>query len=331
MKGKPPLIQQTARFSLLALLAGALFATAVLPTPARAQTYTVLHTFEGTDGGNSSAKLVRDSAGNLYGTTSAGGDPTCNCGTVFKLDKRGHLTTLYTFKGAADGFAPIAPLVRDASGNLYGTTNSGGNLNQCIDIVSGCGVVFKIDKMGHETVLHTFTDGADGARPNGLIRDTAGNLYGTAQAGGDQSCTDFSPVGCGTVFKLNKNGRFSVLYTFVHGTQDGRAPWAGVVRDGAGNLYGTTTAGGTSDFGIVFKLNSRGKEIVLHNFTGYPNDGNDPRADLTLDAAGNLYGTTFFGGSGGGGEGTVFKVDKHGRETVLYNYVGVSKRRLPHC
>jgi uncharacterized repeat protein (TIGR03803 family) len=333
-EGRAPRIQQTAIFSALVLMASVLFATAVVHQSAQAQTYTVLHTFHGPDGAHSAAKLARDSAGNLYGTTVGGGDiNSCGgigCGTVFKVDSRGTLTTLYIFKGGTDGAAPIAPLVRDAAGNLYGTAYFGGDLSKCIDLTLGCGVLFKIDTRGHETVLHTFTGSStDGAAPNGLIRDAAGNLYGTSIAGGDPSCNVF-PAGCGTVFKLDKNGHFRVLHAFSLSVQDGQRPWVGLVRDGAGNLYGTTTEGGASNKGTVFKVDKRGKEVVLHSFTGFPNDGEDPRADLIRDNDGNLYGTTFLGG-GDGFSGTVFKVDKHGIETVLHKYKGVKKGRLPYA
>ena len=313
----------------------ALFATVLVPQSAQGQTYTVLHTFHGPDGANSGAKLVRDSSGNLYGTTVAGGDVNgcggIGCGTVFKVDNRGKLTPLYIFKGGADGAAPIGPVVRDATGNLYGTAYFGGDLSKCVDLTLGCGVVFKIDARGHETVLHKFSgNSTDGAAPSGgLIQDAAGNFYGTTIAGGDPSCNVF-PAGCGTVFELDKHGHFRVLHAFAPGVQDGQRPWVGLVRDSAGNLYGTTTEGGVSDRGTVFKVDKRGKEIVLHSFTGFPNDGEDPRADLIRDSGGNLYGTTFLGGSDGVA-GTVFKVDKHGNETVLYNFKGVKKGRLPYA
>ena len=147
-----------------------------------------------------------DGEGNLYGVTEDGGSGGCGvgCGTVFKVDKLGKTTVLYGFTGGADGGTPSGSLIEDADGNLYGATFWGGNLSGCL--TNGCGVLFKLDRFGSETVLYTFSGKADGANPNGgLIRDARGNLYGTAAYGGDSSCY----LGCGTVFKLNTNGQFN--------------------------------------------------------------------------------------------------------------------------
>jgi len=170
--------------------------TAAIGTPsAHAQTFKVLHTFGGPgDGGIPYGGLVRDSAGNLYGTTQLGGS-TANCGNgcgvVFKVDKTGNETILYSFTGGADGWQPTAGLLRDAAGNLYGTTMLGG-----ANCGNGCGVVFKLDTAGALTVLHNFTGGAAGGAPLGdLVRDSAGNLYGTTSASG--GCGQ-----CGVVFKI---------------------------------------------------------------------------------------------------------------------------------
>src|SRR5260221_8834378 len=155
---------------------------AVLPS-AQGQTFTVLHSFKGgTDGESPVGGVVRDAAGNLYGTTEYGGGVTCffqdGCGTVFKLDTTGKETVLYSFTGGTDGAIPFAGLIRDASGNLYGTTEYGGDLT-CNSGV-GCGTVFKVDTTGKETVVCSFTGGADGSDPDAsVIRDAAGNLYGT--------------------------------------------------------------------------------------------------------------------------------------------------------
>ena len=269
---------------------------------------TTLHSFTGADGALPNAGLVRDGAGNLYGTTLYGG--ASGYGVVFKLAATGKETVLLSFDGA-DGAGSTADLVRDASGNLYGTTAYGGS-GGCN--YPGCGVVFRLGKTGGETVLHSFTGtGGDGANPYGrLVRGTAGNTYSTTELGGAYNH--------GTVFELDKTGKETVLYSFA-GKPDGEAPIAGLVRDAAGNLYGTTVYGGASGYGPVFKLGRAGKETVLYSFTG-SSDGAFPSAGLVVDAAGNLYGAAQGGGSSdcNGGCGVLFKVDKSGKETVLYEF-----------
>jgi uncharacterized repeat protein (TIGR03803 family) len=170
----------------------------------------------------------------------------------------------------------------------------------------GCGTVFQITTAGKETVLYDFTGYADGNTPSGnVVRDNAGNLYGTSQPQPE-------PVGYGTIFKLDPSGKFTVLHTF-HGGTGGADPSAGLVRDSAGNLYGTTYQGGgggnaclTFDggCGIAFEFSHTGKFRVLYSFTG-GTDGGLLFAPLVLDAKGNLYGTA---GIGGIGDGTVFKI-----------------------
>jgi uncharacterized repeat protein (TIGR03803 family) len=273
--------------------------------------YSVLYTFgqEGPDGCYPFAGVVRDPAGNLYGTTINGG--ASGWGTVFKLDATGKETVLYSFTGGADGSEPFAGLVRDAAGNLYGTTASGGTSP------FGNGVVFKLDTTGKETVLYTFTGGADGGEPfAALVKDAAGNLYGTTIAGG--------AFGQGTVFKLDTTGKETVLHSFDG--SDGAYPSEDLTRDAAGNLYGTTlfVAGGGLNYGVVFKLDTAGKETVLHSFRGYPADGAfsvyGTGRGLVRDAAGDLYGTTDSGGAFN--DGLVFRVNTTGKETVLYSFTG---------
>jgi uncharacterized repeat protein (TIGR03803 family) len=206
------------------------------------------------------------------------------------------------YTGAPDGSVPLGELTRDAQGFLYGTTQSGG--------ASNFGTVFKL-RARQETVLYSFTGGADGASPQGaLVRDAAGNLYGTA-GGGNNLCSHGAQ--CGVVFKLDTSGHETVLYAFKGGT-DGADPTDRLVRDAAGNLYGTTYLGGDRPCcGTVFKLDTTGTKSVLHSFTGIP-DGKNPMAGLAMDAAGNLYGTTYQGGlktchqTGGNGCGIVFKL-----------------------
>jgi uncharacterized repeat protein (TIGR03803 family) len=287
-----------------------------------------LNEFNGSDGAlpSSLGILSRDVQGNLYGTTNYGGDLSyCGgegCGTVFKIDKTGHETVLYAFTGSnGDGAYPEGGVILDESGNLYGTTNNGGAVN--------AGTVFKIDKAGHETVLHSFTESSngDGAAPdNNLVEDAAGNLYGTTFAGGITGGPCGALSGCGTVFKIDKAGHETVLYAFTGSNGDGNEPDCRLVFDKEGNLYGTTILGGigVSGSGTVFKLTKNGKETwketILYKFTG--TDGDQPSGSIVFDGAGNLYGTTYYGGSFG--YGTVFKLTKaqKEKETVLHNFSG---------
>jgi uncharacterized repeat protein (TIGR03803 family) len=247
---------------------------------------TVLHNFtNGPDGGNPYGGVIRDSAGNLYGTASGGG--ALGLGVVFKIDTSGNETVLYNFTGA-DGAGPLGNLVRDSVGNLYGTTNGGG--------AAGLGVVFKIDTSGNETVLHSFT-GADGVAPFDLIRDLAGNLYGTTVAGGAS--------GAGVVFKIDTSGNETVLYSFTGGPDGGNPLWVVLARDSAGNLYGTTNVGGTAGAGVVFRIDTSGNETVLYNFTGGA-DGGTPFAGVIFGPDGNLYGVAPFGGQTNAG--VVFEI-----------------------
>src|SRR5580704_3816247 len=279
---------------------------------------TVLHSFTLADGASPLAGLIFDGQGNLYGTTNYS---TTGTGIVFKLGKYGKETVLCSFTGGAGGEYPYAGLIFDAQGNLYSTAAAGG--------ASGTGVVFKLGKYGKETVLYSFTGGADGANPYaGLIFDAQGNLYGTTVYGGDLTCPLFQS-GCGTVFKLGKHGKETVLHSFTGGA-DGASPYAGLIFDAQGNLYGTTNKGGASGAGVVFKLGKYGKETVLYSFTGGA-DGANPYAGLIFDAQGNLYGTTNKGGASGAG--VVFKLGlgKNGKETVLYSFTGGADGANPYA
>ena len=304
-------------------LAIVLASVAVASRSMQAQTFTLLYTFTGgTDGSTPLGGVILDAAGNLYGTTSQGGNLACSlgCGTLFKVDAAGNHTVLYSFAGtgAGDGQYPNAALVRDAAGNLYRTTVGGG--------ASGYGTVFKLDTTGKETVLHSFSGATgDGASPyGGVVRDGQGNLYGTTEAGGTSNC--------GTVFKLDTTGQETVLYSFTGTAGDGKSPFAGVVRDGHGNLYGTTQAGGVFNYGTVFKLDTTGKETVLYSFAGAGDDGAQPMSALARDANGNFYGTTNTGGTGiDGGNGVVFKLDNTGRERVLCRFPWTGAKGIhPH-
>jgi len=205
---------------------------------------TLLYSFAGTpDGENPYAGLLRDKAGNLYGTTQYGGTGG-GFGTVFKLDPKGKMTLLHSFAGTPDGVNPLAGLLRDAVGNLYGTTKYGGTNG-------GYGTVFKLSAKGKLTLRYSFGGMPDGENPySRLIRDTAGNFYGTTFYGGT--------YGYGTVFKLDKAGKLTILHSF-NDSPDGANPIAGLILDKAGNLYGTTSAGGDlncgfSGCGVVFKI-----------------------------------------------------------------------------
>jgi len=281
----------------------------------------LLHNFLGGEGLAPSGGLLFDPSGNLYGTTLQGGTPEgggCahGCGTVFKRDASGIQTILYVFSGTYDGGAPNVAMIRDAAGNLYGTTYNGG-VKSCY-VGFGCGVIFKLDTTNHESVLYSFMDGTDGKNPLGLVADAAGNLYGTTYDGGI--------YGKGCVFKLDSSGTFTVLYSFTGGA-DSDNPNGHLVLDKAGNIFGTTNSGlyEASGFGVVFKLDPAGNLTVLHNFAD-PTDGEYPNS-LVMDAAGNLYGVTFGGGSGTGcyygSCGTVFKLDTSLNKTVLHSFSGV--------
>jgi uncharacterized repeat protein (TIGR03803 family) len=255
--------------AIFAISLALLLVLAMTAQSVQAQTFKVLHTFHGKDGAFPTGTLIRDSAGNLYSTTSGGGTGGCDkygCGTVFKMNEVGKELWLNSFKGTNE-IDPAAGVLRDPSGNLYGTTIFGGKIRK------NCGGV---------------------------------------QAGG-----------CGTVYKVDKTGKTTVLYRFEGFPQDGYFPSSVLVQDGTGNLYGVTNEGGTSNFGTVFKVDPSGKESILHDFAGPPDGGGDgasPSAGVIRDAAGNLYGVT--GGGGAYGAGTVFELDNTGKETLLYSFTG---------
>jgi uncharacterized repeat protein (TIGR03803 family) len=248
---------------------------------------TVLHTFaapgsNGDDGATPVAGVTLDSAGNLYGTSENGGGPG-GTGIVYKLDASGTETILYSFADGQSG-RPTTGVILDPAGNLYGTTSAPAS-------------AYKLDSAGTYTVLHDFPDGSV---PSGLTRDSAGNLYGTTEFGG--ACNQ--PQGCGVIFKLDTEGHYQVLYAFPGGP-NGRNPLGGVTLDPTGNLYGTAQSGGAMNFGVVFKLDTSGNYTVLYTFEGAP-DGISPWAGVTLDPAGNIYGTTYAGGKQK--SGVVFKL-----------------------
>jgi uncharacterized repeat protein (TIGR03803 family) len=331
--------------------AGAVFELTPPSSPGGIWTETVLYSFCSVtvpknceDGYEPYAGLVMDSAGNLYGTTYGGG--ANDRGTVFELmppPPAGGIWTekvLYSFCSVSayclDGAEPVAGLVLDPAGNLYGTTEDGGST-----VDSNAGTVFEVYATGGETVLYSFcskfinSECYDGNLPvAGLIRDAAGNLYGTTEYGGETGAG-------GEVFKLappaapGGTWNLTQLYSFCtnRGTSsctDGSSPEAGLVQDAEGNLYGTTFAGGTNNGGTVFEVYAAGGEKVLYSFCSvgeFCTDGYEPQASLILDAAGNLYGTASVGGDNGEGslyeDGEVFEVYATGGETDLYSFCSV--------
>jgi len=280
--------------------------------PAHAQTEIVLHSFnqDGTDGYNPYSPLAIDKDGNLYGTTLYGSSFVGpNAGTVFKVTAAGVETVLYNFGGVPDGSEPYySGVVRDAAGNLYGTTIRGGT--------SDLGIVYKLAPDGTETVLHNFSPSNDGYYPfGGVVLGKKGTLYGTTYTGGTSSV--------GTVYKIT-HSRKAVTETVIYniaGQADGCYPSQEdlvIAKDGA--LYGTTYSCGPFDgyYGTVFKIDPAGRETVLHSFNSDSVDGINPFGGLVVDKAGNLYGTTYGGGTYG--YGTVFELSPSGTETVLYSF-----------
>jgi uncharacterized repeat protein (TIGR03803 family) len=277
-------------------------------------TETVLFNFTGAKTGSTPVSgLVFDGAGNLYGTTSGGGGK--NGGTVYKLspnsDGKWTETLLHNFAGGQDGIDPLTSLIFDQAGNLYGTTFRGGSSN-CWD---GCGTVFELSptsgRAWTEKVIYRFCEVkgcADGSLPYGtVVFDTSGNLYSTTGDGGIVGCGDGS--GCGTVYRLSPNSDGTWTQTVLHafcadkGCPDGMYPLDTLILDQAGNIYGTAELGGKNQDGVVFELSpgsdATWTETILHEFKG--TDGDAPYAGVIFDKSGNLYGTTFEGGSGGGG------------------------------
>jgi uncharacterized repeat protein (TIGR03803 family) len=305
---------------------------------ASAVSYKTLHRFTGgVDGNTPFARLTLDTAGNLYGTTGGGGNLDCRCGTVFKLTRNADGSwaeqVLYTFDVGAGGRNPRGGLVLDAIGNLYGTTDWGGDLGE--------GVAFKLtrnaDGSWAEHLLHSFGGYSDENPAFDLIFDETGNLYGTTLGEGRE----------GTVFQLvpNADGTWTenTLHTFLSGDPAEVRPFAGLVRDAAGNLYGTTSPGDEHEYGSVFKLapnpDATWTLSVLHRFTGGKDGGAPgPGADLILDAAGNVYGTTWYGGTGShdspSGSGVVFKLtpnpDGTWTEHVLHMFTCGKAGSLPN-
>jgi uncharacterized repeat protein (TIGR03803 family) len=310
------MINTNAMRPVLSIWISAIFAVAAIGGTASASTEKVIHSFSyPANGSQPAGSLISDSHGNLYGVTFEGG--AHNLGTVFELTPTAAGWTqkvLHSFHGA-DGWGPSsAGLVMDSAGNLYGATGAGGTGAGC---PVGCGVIFELKPVAggwSESVIHSFTGGADGSSPLGVTLDSAGNLYGATPIGG---ASNDCGGGCGVIFELKPaSGGWteSVLHNFKAGT-DGSSPAGGVILDGSGNLYGTTEFGPSDTFGTVFELvRSTGwTEQILYAFQGGTTDTAYPQASLKFDAAGNLFGATSIGGifeltpvSGGWSESVIF-------------------------
>ncbi|HXM19869.1 MAG TPA: choice-of-anchor tandem repeat GloVer-containing protein [Terriglobales bacterium] len=267
----------------------------------------VLYSF-GRQGGDGLYSVIFDASGNFYGTTYFGG--AFNAGTVFEVMHKasGGWTekNLFDFSDGAEGAYPSAGLTVDVAGNLYGPTYAGG--------AHGVGTVFELSKTRKESLRYSFAGGTDGCYPFGaLLVDKADNLYGTTLNCGTS--------GYGTVFKLSKSGKETVLHSFAGGSSDGEYPFStSLLMDKNGNLYGVTKQGGSSNEGVVYKLSTGGKLTVLHSFAGGTRDGCIPYGTLAMDKQGNLYGTTT--GCGSSSDGIVWRVSNKGAEIVLHNFTG---------
>jgi uncharacterized repeat protein (TIGR03803 family) len=317
-------LRPTAPFGGAPTLAMAVLFAAIAAVPqADAQSYSVVYSFcaQPNDGEAPYGGLIADSDGNLYGTTYLSGE--FGYGTVFEVPANEEEKVLYSFAGPPnDGSKPVASLVRDAAGNLYGTTEYGG--------ADDVGTAFELSTGGVETILHSFYNRRDGAYPRSqLLLGAPGELYGTTDAGG---------LSRGTIFQVSTSAKEHVLYSFGGVSGDGLTPGAGLIRDSAGNMYGTTEGGGAFGVGTVFEFGKPGAETVLYSFGGSP-DGAEPTAGVVRDASGNLYGTTSEGGQATQcpsevgvfqGCGTVFKLAPDGQETVLYTFTGASDGGIPY-
>lgn len=270
-----------------------------------AQSFKTLVSFDGTNGANPNyGSLVQGFDGNIYGTTSVGG--ASEDGTVFKMSRRGTLTTLHSFDGT-DGYNLFGdPVIQAADGNFYGTTEAGG--------AHGNGTVYKMTPAGVVTTLYSFCTGvncADGYYPRGLMQASNGRFYGATVQGG--------AYGGGTVFEIDKLGNLNTLHSFCSEANcaDGGEPFIPVQATN-GNFYSTTNYGGAYNGGTVFEISAAGKLTTLHSFDGP--DGSGPFGGLVQASDGNFYGTTIYGGTNE--DGTVFKVTPSGVLTTLHSFDG---------
>ena len=285
----------------------------ISPSGAYTNLYSFASTFTG-DGWQPLAGLVQGSDGNFYGTTSAEGTNTCQCGNIFQISPSGSYMNLHYFGGfTGDGGSPRGALVQGSDGNFYGTATKGGS-----DTGAG-GVVFRVSPGGSYTNLYSFPGYPnDGYLPEGgLVKGGDGYFYGTTVNGGTN--------GFGTVFRVSPGGAYTNLHSFAggfyYGNSDGQRPYGGLVQGHDGNFYGTTTGGGTNVnvAGTVFRITPSGACTTLYSFGGAP-DGGVPGAGLVLGSDGNFYGTTQSGGTNACGCGTIFRISPSGQYKNLYSF-----------
>jgi uncharacterized repeat protein (TIGR03803 family) len=269
----------------------------------RSGTESILYSFtDGHDGKGPTAAPVQATDGSFYGTTSTGGSN--DEGVLYAVTPAGVETVLYTFAANVNGGSPGGNLIQATDGKLYGTAADGGIASQ--------GVLYSVDTSGTELVVYTFTGGIKPKLPsNGVIQGSDGNFYGTTTGGGVSNN--------GTIYSATPAGVLTVLYSFSGGA-DGGLPLGGLVQATDGNFYGTTQSGGTSGRGTVFKITPGGSYSVLYSFSSAAADGSGPSAGLIQASDGNLYGTTFSGGTYN--SGTVFQVTLGGVEKVMYTFQG---------
>ncbi|HVM59614.1 MAG TPA: choice-of-anchor tandem repeat GloVer-containing protein [Verrucomicrobiae bacterium] len=275
---------------------------------------TNLWTFTGgADGANPMlANLIQATDSCFYGTAAYGG--ANGYGAVIRITPAGVLTSLWSFANGTDGANPYAPLVQAGDGNFYGTTSGSGSG------ASPNGTVFRITSRGTLTTLRSFSGGSDGAAPyGGLVQGIDGNLYGTTSAGGTS--------GNGTVYRITTSGTLTTLRPFAGGS-DGSAPYGGLVQGVDGNFYGTTSAGGASGNGIIYRITPSGTLTNLWSFSGGL-DGGNPNAGLAWGGDGNLYGMTSVGGANG--NGTVFRITPTGTLSNLCAFQGCLDGAAPYA